>query len=66
MKYVEEFADDWLKRAKGEKISIEGTMYLISPVSLEEPPPGSVVLVTERVTPYDLLEKDGTLKEPKE
>ena len=57
-----EYADNWTKRFDGSQVKIEGTLYLISPKPLSRIPRDSVNLVTDKLTPYDLLNADGTLK----
>ncbi len=59
---LQEFAYEWLKRATGEEIEIEGKVYLVSPKPLKQVPPGKYNIVTTNLTPYDLLNEDGTLK----
>lgn len=63
---VVEFAEDYLQRQQGRKITIEGTVYLLSEEPLERAPRDAVNLVTDNLTPYDLLNSDGTLKKPEE
>ncbi|MFH0793378.1 MAG: hypothetical protein V2A74_05035 [bacterium] len=61
---VIEYADNWSKRLDGSQVKIEGTLYLISPKPLDHIPRGSVNVVTDKLTPYDLLNSDGTVKQP--
>lgn len=57
-----EFAQSWSKRMKGEILSVEGNIYLISSEPLEKIPRDAINIVTRKLTPYDLLNSDGSLK----
>jgi len=59
---LHEFAKEWLRREAGEEIEIEGRVYLVSPKPLKQVPPGKLNIVTTHLTPYDILNEDGTLK----
>ncbi|MCX7767062.1 MAG: hypothetical protein N2246_10205 [Candidatus Sumerlaeia bacterium] len=59
---LQEFANEWLRRYTGEEIEMEGKVYLISPQPLKHIPPDRINIVTSNLTPYDLLNEDGTLK----
>lgn len=63
---LQEFANEWLRREAGEEIEIEGKVYLVSPKPLKQVPPGKLNIVTTHLTPYDILNEDGTLKAPPE
>ena len=60
---LHEFASEWLRRFTGEEIEVEGKVFLVSPQPLKNVPPGKVNIVTTNLTPYDLLNEDGTIKE---
>jgi hypothetical protein len=57
-----EFADRWVKRMKGEILNIDGNTYLISSQPLQKIPRDTINIVTRKLTPYDLLNSDGSLK----
>ena len=59
---LNEFAYEWLRRMTGEELEIEGRVYLVSPKPLKNIPAGKVNIVTTNLTPYDLLNEDGSLK----
>ena len=61
---VVDFAREWQSRVEGRKVSIDGAMYLLSEEPMESVPTDAVNLVTDKITPYDLLNADGTLKKP--
>lgn len=60
---LHEFASEWLRRFTGEEIEVEGKVFLVSPQPLKNVPPGKVNIVTTNLTPYDLLNEDGTIKQ---
>jgi hypothetical protein len=59
---LQEFAGEWLRRHTGEEIEIEGKVYLVSPKPLKQVPEGKVNIVTTNLTPYDIINNDGSLK----
>jgi len=65
---VVEAAQDWGKRQQGQVVVVDGVQYeLYSPTQglPKGAGPSDVVrVVTENLTPYDLLNPDGTQKEP--
>jgi len=63
---VSKFTRTWARKQEGKELNIEGTVYLVSDEPLERTPRNTVNLVTDKVTPYDLLNTDGTIKKPLE
>jgi len=63
---VAKFTKDWILNREGREVSIDGTLYLISSEPIENIPRNAVNLVTNKLTPYDLLNADGTLKKPEQ
>ena len=63
---VVEFTQDWARKLQGQELSIEGTVYLLSEIPMDRVPKNTVNLVTDTLTPYDILNADGTLKKPVE
>jgi len=63
---IRKMAEDYRRRLAGEEFVIDGVQYLISQKPLTTVPLGSRNIVTERLTPYDLLDSDGTLKKATE
>ena len=61
---VGKYTKDWILNREGREVAIEGTTYLISREPIENIPLNAVNLVTNKLTPYDLLNTDGTLKKP--
>ena len=61
---VIEFTHNWARKEEGQELNIDGTVYLLSDEPMERVPRNTVNLVTENLTPYDLLNADGTLKKP--
>lgn len=59
---VQEFAQHWLKKMSGEEVTIDGNLYLISSEPLRRVPRNAVNIVTNKLTPYDIVNEDGTLK----
>ncbi len=59
---LQEFANEWLRRVTGAEIEIEGKVYLVSQEPLKAVPQDKVNIVTDNLTPYDILNDDGTLK----
>lgn len=65
-KEARKIANDYRRRLAGEEFVIDGVQYLVSRERLSSYPRGSRPIVTERLTPYDLLDNDGTLKKATE
>jgi hypothetical protein len=63
---VVDFTHQWARKENEQEINIDGVIYLLSEQPLESVPRNSVNLVTQKLTPYDLLNADGTLKKPLE
>jgi hypothetical protein len=63
---VGNYTKDWISNREGREVAIEGTIYLISREPIENIPRNAVNLVTTKLTPYDLLNADGTLKKPEQ
>ncbi|MCX8037061.1 MAG: hypothetical protein N3D11_08470 [Candidatus Sumerlaeia bacterium] len=63
---IEKVAEDFRKRLAGDQFEIDGVRFLVSEKPLSYIPKGAKNIVTERLTPYDLLESDGTLKRPED
>jgi hypothetical protein len=64
---VIKFAEEWGRKFDGSEFDIDGVLYLVSEIGEPEPnvPLNGRNLVIDRiVTPYDLLNRDGTLKKP--
>jgi len=61
---VGKYTKGWILNREGREVAIEGTIYLISREPIESVPHNAVNLVTNKLTPYDLLNTDGTLKKP--
>jgi hypothetical protein len=61
---VGKYTKGWILNREGREVAIEGTIYLISREPIESIPHNAVNLVTNKLTPYDLLNTDGTLKKP--
>ncbi|MBN1901471.1 hypothetical protein JW926_09145 [Candidatus Sumerlaeota bacterium] len=61
---VIDFTHQWARKENEQEINIDGVIYLLSEKPLESVPRNAVNLVTPRLTPYDLLNADGTLKKP--
>jgi len=61
---VVDFTRRWARKENEQEINIDGTIYLLSEEPLDSIPRNSVNLVTKQLTPYDLLNADGTLKKP--
>lgn len=61
---VGKYTKDWILNREGREVAIEGTTYLISREPIENIPLNAVNLVTNKLTPYDILNTDGTLKKP--
>jgi hypothetical protein len=59
---VLDFAEPWVKRMKGDIVSIDGNVYLISSEPLQRVPRNAINIVTHKLTPYDLINPDGSLK----
>jgi hypothetical protein len=59
---VLEFARQWLRKMRGEEVTIDGNFYLISSEPLPRVPRDAVNIVTNKLTPYDIVNDDGTLK----
>jgi hypothetical protein len=60
-----DFAENWRKLREGETVIIDNTLFLITPEELSVPPLDAINLSrTERLTPQDLLNTDGTVKKP--
>lgn len=63
---VIDFTHQWARKENQQEINIDGVIYLLSEQPLENVPRNAVNLVTPKLTPYDLLNADGTLKKPLE
>jgi hypothetical protein len=63
---IHRMAEDYRRRLAGNELVIDGVQYLVSQKPLGTVPLGSRNIVTERLTPYDLLDTDGTLKKATE
>jgi hypothetical protein len=62
---VFEFAENWRKLREGESVIIDDTLFLITAEKLESPPLDAINLSrTDRLTPQDLINEDGTIKKP--
>ncbi|MCX7014783.1 MAG: hypothetical protein NTW86_19915, partial [Candidatus Sumerlaeota bacterium] len=64
---VTDFVHDWAKKYNGQEFDVDGVEYLVTEYGEKEPNvgPNSRNLVIDKVvTPYDLLNDDGTLKRP--
>lgn len=59
---VLEFSGQWLKKMRGEEVTIDGNLYLISSEPLRRVPRDAVNIITNKLTPYDIVNEDGTLK----
>jgi hypothetical protein len=60
-----EFADRWERRARGAEVVVEGTPFIVSTEPTDNPPKDGVFVVNESelLTPYDILTREGELKE---
>jgi hypothetical protein len=56
------FATQWARKLRGEEVTIDGNLYLISSEPLRHVPRNAVNIVTNRLTPYDIVNDNGTLK----
>ncbi len=63
---VVEFTRNWARKENQQEITIDGTVYLLSDEPLESVPRNTVNVVSQKLTPYDILNADGTLKKPVE
>jgi len=63
---IRRLAEDYRRRLSGGEVEIDGVRFLISKEPLMHVPLNARNIVTERLTPYDLFNKDGTLKKPAE
>lgn len=63
---IRKLAADYRKRLAGEQFEIDGVVFLVTDKPVEHIPLGAVNIVTERLTPYDLLDEQGRLKKPAE
>ena len=63
---VVDFTRNWARKENQQEITIDGTMYLLSDEPLENVPRNTVNVVSKKLTPYDILNADGTLKKPVE
>jgi len=63
---VVDFTRTWARKENQQEITIEGTVYLLSEQPLENVPRNTINVVAQKLTPYDLLNADGTLKKPVE
>lgn len=67
---VQTFTSDWIDRREGRELTIDGTIYLVSDKPLDAVPIDAVNVVTNvvqdqlKVTPYDILNADGSLRKP--
>ncbi|HOE63599.1 MAG TPA: hypothetical protein PKW18_03790 [Candidatus Sumerlaeota bacterium] len=67
---VQNFTSDWIDRREGRELTIDGTIYLVSDKPLDAVPIDAVNVVTNvvqdelKVTPYDILNDDGSLRKP--
>ncbi len=60
------FAENWQKKDQGRERVIDGTLYLLSEEPMEHVPMEAVNLVTKDLTPYDILNPDGTIIKPRQ
>ena len=64
-KELSEFADSWQKVDKGDSFMIDNTLYLVTKEPSDAIPLNGVnVIKSERLTPQDLLNEDGSMKQP--
>lgn len=63
---VRKLAEDYRRRLDGDAFAIEGVEILVTQEPLRNVPLNSINVVTNSLTPYDLLESDGTLRKPKD
>lgn len=62
---VSTYADTWRKLEHGETMMINDTMFIVSKEKLESVPNETINIVKrERLTPADLLNPDGTVRQP--
>ena len=67
---VQNCTSDWIRRREGRELTIDGTIYLVSDKPLDAVPIDAVNVVTNvvqdelKVTPYDILNDDGSLTKP--
>jgi len=61
-----EFAKSWRKVEEGDTFMIKDNLYLVTKEPLDSIPLNGVnILKGEQLTPQDLLNPDGTIKQPK-
>jgi len=63
---VVDFTRAWARKENQQEITIDGTVYLLSSEPMENVPRNTVNVVSQELTPYDILNADGTLKKPVE
>lgn len=63
---IRKMAEDYRRRMAGDQFEIDGVRFLVSEKPLNYVPLNARNIVTERLTPYDLLDNDGALKKPTE
>jgi len=63
---VADFTRNWARKENQQEITIDGTVYLLSSEPMENVPRNTVNVVSQKLTPYDILNADGTLKKPLE
>jgi len=60
------FAESWRKVEEGDTFMVKDNLYLVTQEPLDSVPINGVNIVRgERLTPQDILEEDGSLKQPK-
>lgn len=63
---IRKMAEDYRKRLAGEHIEIEGMEILLTREPLDNVPFRARNIVTERLTPYDLLDAEGRIIRPRD
>jgi hypothetical protein len=62
---VADYAENWRKLRDGETVVLGKSVFLITPEKMESAPLDTMNLLrTERLTPQDLINPDGTVKQP--
>jgi hypothetical protein len=62
---VVDYAENWRKLRDGETVVVGKSVFLVTPEKTDSTPLNTINLArTERLTPQDLINPDGTVKQP--
>lgn len=63
---IRKLAEAYHRRLTGRRVDVDGTEILITPQPMSNIPLNAINVVSDKLTPYDLIDHEGRLKKPSE